>query len=130
MQIYKNYELLQWKKENKITTGSLTISNSEMIFGPPRRFSRIFISLLIFFFLTGCEQRSSCEAHKIQWSGTILWLCFTLLYYCFPADHVIISIPSVFWRPLFHCLWCLWLQTLRYICLSLVFWLADSRLDF
>lgn len=38
------------------------------------------------------------------------------------------SIPSVFWRPLSHCLWCLWLQTLHYICLSLAFWLADSHL--
>lgn len=43
-------------------------------------------------------------------------------------NQMIISLPSVFWRPLFHCLWCLWLQTLNYICLSLVFWLADSRL--
>lgn len=48
---------IKWSKRGvKITTGSLTISNSEMIFGPPLRFSKIFISLLIFFFLTGCKK--------------------------------------------------------------------------
>lgn len=35
------------------TTGSLTVSTSRMMLVPPRRFSRILISLLIFFFLTG-----------------------------------------------------------------------------
>ena len=35
------------------TTGSLTVSTSRMMLVPPRKFSRILISRLIFFFLTG-----------------------------------------------------------------------------
>lgn len=35
------------------TTGSLTVSTSRIMLVPPRRFSRILISRLIFFFLTG-----------------------------------------------------------------------------
>lgn len=38
-----------------LTTGSFTIANKEITFVPPRRFSSILISLLIFFFLTGCK---------------------------------------------------------------------------
>ena len=38
------------------TTGSLTTSRRLIILGPPRRFSKIFISRLIFFFLTGCKR--------------------------------------------------------------------------
>lgn len=39
---------------NGVTTGSLTVSTRRMMLVPPRRFSRILISRLIFFFLTGC----------------------------------------------------------------------------
>lgn len=39
---------------SRLTTGSLTVSTSRMMLVPPRRFSRILISRLIFFFLTGC----------------------------------------------------------------------------
>lgn len=38
------------------TTGSFTTSRRLIILGPPLRFSRIFISLFIFFFLTGCKE--------------------------------------------------------------------------
>lgn len=38
-----------------LTTGSLTMAYRRIIFVPPLRFSRIFISLLIFFFFTGCK---------------------------------------------------------------------------
>lgn len=41
------------------TTGSLTTATRLMIFTPPRRFSRILISRLIFFFFTGF---STCDA--------------------------------------------------------------------
>lgn len=38
---------------SKPTTGSFTVSTRRMILVPPRKFSRILISRLIFFFLTG-----------------------------------------------------------------------------
>ena len=38
------------------TTGSFTTSRRLIILGPPLRFSKIFISLFIFFFLTGCKE--------------------------------------------------------------------------
>lgn len=51
------------KKEEEVmwvyTTGSLTTATRLMIFTPPRRFSRILISRLIFFFFTGF---STCDA--------------------------------------------------------------------
>lgn len=37
-----------------LTTGSLTTACNVTMLGPPRRFSKILISRLIFFFLTGC----------------------------------------------------------------------------
>lgn len=41
-----------------LTTGSFTMSSRLMILGPPRRFSRILISRLIFFFFTGWQAQS------------------------------------------------------------------------
>lgn len=41
-----------------LTTGSFTMSSRLMILGPPRRFSRILISRLIFFFFTGWQRES------------------------------------------------------------------------
>ena len=46
-------KISQEDKEGSLTTGSLTIARSPMIFTPPFRFSRILISRLIFFFFTG-----------------------------------------------------------------------------
>lgn len=47
---------LQVTREKKITTGSLTIAINVMTLVPPLRFSKILISLLIFFFFTGWKQ--------------------------------------------------------------------------
>ena len=53
-----------------LTTGSLTMSKSVMMLGPPRRFSRILISRLIFFFFTGCVAKETKQ--QIQIKGTSL----------------------------------------------------------
>ena len=44
---------------NALTQGSLTTSNRVIIFGPPCKLSKILISRLIFFFLTGWTQHSN-----------------------------------------------------------------------
>lgn len=43
--------------ERTLTTGSFTIARRAITFVPPRRFSKILISLLIFFFLTGWKMK-------------------------------------------------------------------------
>lgn len=44
-----------------LTTGSLTVSTRRMMLVPPRRFSRILISRLIFFFLTGYKRNRETQ---------------------------------------------------------------------
>lgn len=52
-----------WQKP---TTGSLTVSTRRIMLVPPLKFSRILISRLIFFFLTGCKS-DSMRVRKKPW---------------------------------------------------------------
>lgn len=47
-----------------LTTGSFTMSASVMMLGPPLKFSKIFISRLIFFFFTGWKGKSTSAKKK------------------------------------------------------------------
>ena len=47
------------------TQGSLTTSNSVTMLGPPLKFSNIFISRFIFFFLTGCKVKHQSHIRQL-----------------------------------------------------------------
>lgn len=57
---YDTNKASAWTKCS-LTTGSFTISMRDIMFGPPRRFSKILISRLIFFFFTGYREMDEVE---------------------------------------------------------------------
>lgn len=54
-----------------LTTGSLTIATNAITLVPFLRFSKILISLLIFFFFTGCKMRSKVFTYKHNTCNTL-----------------------------------------------------------
>jgi len=62
---YKKYFQGQINNKMKHTTGSLTISSNVITLAPPRKFSNIFISRLIFFFLTGYNKKKTTTTKVI-----------------------------------------------------------------
>lgn len=77
-------------QHRELTTGSFTISMREIMLGPPRKFSKILISRLIFFFFTGWRVKNKAVGMVGSQHPASSWVWSLYIYLENLHDHLLI----------------------------------------